>query len=931
MMSFFKKDDKDRKKKHFDQDASSSSDQTLNEENAHNQILSSSSKSSIDSSHQTNIIPPKPKKGILKTMSKFGHVNLTPKLYHKSEVIKNPVAPAQQVPKSIESSINTFSKRNSFITNDSPPISSQIIPDLRPIASYIVPQNIPNDSVLEPYLNRSFLVPLRMIKTIKLKMSKKFTEKNNLESLSDTRNAPIIAKNMSLGFFPGDQLISVNYENVLGKSLKEVGKLFDDLSAEISPDEMVQVAVRTDPAYADLIMREFHKSMSLNNDKTRKNVFDQPGQIDHSDINQVWFVQPSGYLPAKIFAKVIHKNSNTSLESLGSSSAPEVVNFKIKFENGKIIEVSEDCLEKSNPVQFDYCNDLSKLRFINETSLIHCLRQRHVGLNSIYTLIGSYNMLALGAKNIDMNMIHIVKSLKQSNLPPHIYSQAQFVYKNMLANRHDYSIVLTGHSNSGKSQNSKLILDYLFKIAAASSSSNFTESKLNSMYILLNTFCCVKTDTNSPGSNRFANVTMLEFNHSGQLASLILQLINLDPVRVIYQPNNESNYEIFYSLLYGANPSIKTELGLSDLTSGNIFLNSDLYLTNQDLVYHSARFESTIDSFRCLNFSDGEIKTILSILGAILHLGKANATNAQYSSHKGQFLNINEAQRAANLIGISFNQLNDFIFGLTNPTGSKQSSPSPQECLQGFVLGLYQECINLLVNCVNRAFRQIYPNISNSLLVIDPPGFQSKSKTSSYSDLVINYLNERFQLMFFQLNFINPIERCAQEGLDIDLVEHIPDSSSALINWFDSAPTNSILTRTGSEQCGLLWLLEEQLNEPKDNFYKKLIDSDSKQNFISTNADNSGFVIHHQFGNFPVEYNLNEWMDLYNKEFSTHRNASICLQESKKETISNSICQIINSLTNSNLACLDNTASGSLKRQASVRKMLTLSKKKTFL
>lgn len=408
-------------------------------------------------------------------------------------------------------------------------------------------------------------------------------------------------------------------------------------------------------------------------------------------------------------------------------------------------------------------------------------------------------------------------------------------------------------------------------------------------------------------------------------------MINLDPVRIIYQPNNESNYQIFYSLIYGANSSVKTELGLSDLTSGNLFLNSELYLTNQNVDHHSAKFESIIDSFKQLNFSDSEIKAILSILGSILHLGKANATNVQYSNHKGQFLNTNEAQRAANLIGISFNQLNDFVFGLTNPTGSKQNNPSPKECLQGFVLGLYQECINLLVNGINRAFKQIYANVSNTLLIIDPPGFQSRSKTSSYADLVINYLNERFQLMFFQLNFINPIERCAQEGLDIDLVEHIPDSSSALINWFDNTPTNSLLTRIGSEQSGLLWLLEEQLNETKNNFYQKLINSDAKQNFISINPDHSGFVIYHQFGNFPIEYNLNEWMELFNKDFSTQRNASICLQESKKEIISNSISQIGSSLTSSNLTCLDSTASGSLKRQASVRKMLTMSKKKTFL
>jgi hypothetical protein len=86
-----------------------------------------------------------------------------------------------------------------------------------------------------------------------------------------------------------------------------------------------------------------------------------------------------------------------------------------------------------------------------------------------------------------------------------------------------------------------------------------------------------------------------------------------------------------------------------------------------------------------------------------------------------------------------------------------------------------------------------------------------------------NYLSERLKLMFFQTSFINPIEKCAQEGLDIDLVEHIPESPSALVNWLDKPPApSSILSRTNPNQQtaindsksnnnGLLWILEGEL------------------------------------------------------------------------------------------------------------------------
>jgi hypothetical protein len=68
-------------------------------------------------------------------------------------------------------------------------------------------------------------------------------------------------------------------------------------------------------------------------------------------------------------------------------------------------------------------------------------------------------------------------------------------------------------------------------------------------------------------------------------------------------------------------------------------------------------------------------------------------------------------------------------------------------------------------------------------------------------------------------------------------------------------------------------------------FMQKLIESDPKQNFLSvTNGNN--FTIYHQYGQFPVEYNVDAWLEKFNKEFLTQRNALHLLQDSKKDSIS---------------------------------------------
>ena len=144
-------------------------------------------------------------------------------------------------------------------------------------------------------------------------------------------------------------------------------------------------------------------------------------------------------------------------------------------------------------------------------------------------------------------------------------------------------------------------------------------------------------------------------------------------------------------------------------------------------------------------------------------------------------------------------------------------------------------------------------------------------------------------------------------------------------------------------------------------FMQKLIESDTKQNFLSSaiNSNTNNFTIYHQYGQFPVEYNVDGWLEKFNREFLTQRNALPLLQESKKDSISASflnsatmsnqaaalnhhgVSMTGNSSTNNtpfylsssnldanNISNVSNTTS-SLKRQASVRKMLTLSKRKT--
>ena len=214
-------------------------------------------------------------------------------------------------------------------------------------------------------------------------------------------------------FLPGDQLISVNNAWVFGKSLADVKHMLNPPGDE--KNDLVRIQVRTNLVNAELVARntshgllrmQDYEIMSLKRAGSMRRKFNERASLNESTnssnsvssaeesstnvtttsgdqfgLNNVWLIHQMGYSQAKIFAKIIHKN-----EASGDVSQ---VKFKIRLDNGSLIEVNEENLEKANPApQYDYCEDLSQLRFINETSLLHVLRQRYLTLKLIYTYIG---------------------------------------------------------------------------------------------------------------------------------------------------------------------------------------------------------------------------------------------------------------------------------------------------------------------------------------------------------------------------------------------------------------------------------------------------------------------------------------------------------------------------------------------------------------
>lgn len=190
---------------------------------------------------------------------------------------------------------------------------------------------------------------------------------------------------------------------------------------------------------------------------------------------------------------MVHKEGFASaglLKSNQNGESSEEGKVKVQLDyNGDIIEVEEDDVEKANPPGFDKVEDLAQLRFLNESSVLHTLRQRY-GNSLIHTYAGptivAINPMAPMAIYTD-KVISMFNECRVEEMPPHIFSIAASAHRALLTTRKDQSIAFVGRSGSGKTTNVKHVLNYYSKIGQTPQRGQqqrpFTSQKVNFQYL----------------------------------------------------------------------------------------------------------------------------------------------------------------------------------------------------------------------------------------------------------------------------------------------------------------------------------------------------------------------------------------------------------------------------------------------------------------
>lgn len=222
-------------------------------------------------------------------------------------------------------------------------------------------------------------------------------------------NGPPRPSDLLNGLLPGDQLLEVEGQSVERLKREQLLQLVQDAGPSI------RLKVQVVPELAELCGRS---AASREARLQLASLMPAESAADLADIPEAerfWLVHSNGYSLVRL------------LQELDGGRARIQV-------GGQEMVVDQSDLDRANPADCDRANDLAALKHLNETAALHLLRNRF-GSSLQYTNAGPRSLVYLSNRSGEFNpvggqhLIRLFKGCRRGQMPAHIYSTAQQVYR----------------------------------------------------------------------------------------------------------------------------------------------------------------------------------------------------------------------------------------------------------------------------------------------------------------------------------------------------------------------------------------------------------------------------------------------------------------------------------------------------------------------
>jgi myosin heavy subunit len=183
-------------------------------------------------------------------------------------------------------------------------------------------------------------------------------------------------------------------------------------------------------------------------------------------------------------------------------------------------------------------------------SLCENLKVRHAA-DLIYTLCGTILVAVNPYKPLPIYSLDIMRKYKNKligSMPPHVFAVADQSFCDMREGKRSVSVIISGESGAGKTENTKLLLNY---VSSLHNEQTVVEQRLIESASLLESFGNAKTVRNN-NSSRFGKLIKILFSPQFRIAGAEIETYLLERSRVSHREEIERNFHVFYELAQGA-------------------------------------------------------------------------------------------------------------------------------------------------------------------------------------------------------------------------------------------------------------------------------------------------------------------------------------------------------------------------------------------
>uniref|UniRef100_A0A8B9CH54 Myosin heavy chain 10 n=1 Tax=Anser brachyrhynchus TaxID=132585 RepID=A0A8B9CH54_9AVES len=529
-------------------------------------------------------------------------------------------------------------------------------------------------------------------------------------------------------------------------------------------------------------------------------------------------------------------------------------------ENGKKALVNKDDIQKMNPPKFSKVEDMAELTCLNEASVLHNLKDRYYS-GLIYTYSGLFCVVINPYKNLPIyseNIIEMYRGKKRHEMPPHIYAISESAYRCMLQDREDQSILCTGESGAGKTENTKKVIQYLAHVASSHKGRKDhnipgeLERQLLQANPILESFGNAKTVKND-NSSRFGKFIRINFDVTGYIVGANIETYLLEKSRAVRQAKDERTFHIFYQLLAGAGEHLKSDLLLEGFNNYRFLSNGYIPIPGQQ---DKDNFQETMEAMHIMGFSHDEILSMLKVVSSVLQFGNISFKKERNTDQASMPENT-VAQKLCHLLGMNVMEFTRAILTPRIKVGrdyvqKAQTKEQADFAVEALAKATYERLFRWLVHRINKALDRTKRQGASFIGILDIAGFEI-FELNSFEQLCINYTNEKLQQLFNHTMFILEQEEYQREGIEWNFIDF----------GLDLQPCIDLIERPANPP-GVLALLDEECWFPKatdKTFVEKLVQEQgthSKFQKPRQLKDKADFCIIHYAG--KVDYKADEWL-----------------------------------------------------------------------